>query len=239
MYRFIALSSGSEIGCKALLIASGVSVRRLDVPGVDQLMGAGVYYGAALTEAQNYRGAHVFVVGGANSAGQAALFFSRYASKVTILVRSGSLGYGMSQYLVDQVERTPNIEVLLNTEVLEVCGQNHLEELLIVNRETGVECRVPAAAMFIFIGAVPHTDILGDLVERDAAGFILTGPDLLHSGKRPPGWPLKRDPYLLETSCPGVFAAGDVRHGSVKRVATAVGEGAVSIALVHQYLRSV
>jgi thioredoxin reductase (NADPH) len=211
----------------------------LDAPGVDRLTGAGIYYGAALTEAANYRGKQIFIIGGANSAGQAAVYFSRYASKVVMLVRSSSLGVGMSQYLIDQIENTPAIEVWLNMEVLEASGDGRLEELCVEDRATGEQKQVPADAVFIFIGAKPHTDMLGDLVKRDSAGFILTGPELLHENKPPEGWNLKRSPYLLETSCPGVFAAGDVRHGSVKRVASAAGEGAVAIALVHLYLKTV
>jgi thioredoxin reductase (NADPH) len=227
------------ISCKALLVASGVSVRRLEVPGVDKFTGAGVYYGAALTEAAFYRDRHIFVVGGANSAGQAAMYFSRTASRVTILVRSSSIAFGMSQYLVDQIAGMENIDVLTNVEVVEVRGEDRLEEICFLDSLTGSTQTLPAAALFIFIGAEPHTEMVGDLVERDNAGFILTGPELMHDGHRPRGWSLKRDPYFLETSCPGVFAAGDVRHGSIKRVASAVGEGAVAIALVHQYLKTV
>lgn len=238
-YRYIKLASGGEISCHALVIASGVSVRRLDAPGVEGLTGAGVYYGAALTEAAFYHGQDVFIIGGANSAGQAAVFFSRYARTVTMLVRSSSLSFGMSQYLIDQIAAIPNIIVRPNAEVVEVRGNGRLESICVADRETNDIQACPAAAMFIFIGAAPRTEMVGNLVERDPAGFILTGPDLIKDGARPKGWILKRDPYLLETSCPGIFAAGDVRHGSVKRVATSVGEGAVSIALVHQYLKTV
>jgi thioredoxin reductase (NADPH) len=203
------------------------------------LTGAGVYYGASLTEAANFQGKEVFVVGGANSAGQAAVYFSRYASRVTMLVRSSAIEYGMSQYLVDQIKAVKNIRVLLDSEVSEVCGKDRLEEVVVANRSNGQSERMPTAAMFVFIGAMPHTQKIGELVECDPAGFILTGPDLMHEGKRPKGWTLNRDPFLLETSIPGIFAAGDVRHGSVKRVATAVGEGAISTALVHQYLKTV
>lgn len=238
-YRYIKLESGREIGCKALIISTGVSVRRLPAAGIDRLMGAGVYYGAALTEAAFYRDRQIFIVGGANSAGQAAVYFSRYASKVIMLIRESSLAVGMSQYLIDQVENSPAIEVWLNTEVVEASGDGRLEELCLIERTTGEERQVPADAVFIFVGAKPHTDMLGDLVKRDPAGFILTGPDLMKENRPPEGWNLKRSPYLLETSCPGVFAAGDVRHGSIKRVASAAGEGAVAIALVHLYLKTV
>jgi thioredoxin reductase (NADPH) len=238
-YRFIRMQDGSEISCHALLIASGVSVRRLVVPGVERLTGAGVYYGAALTEAAYYRDQDVAIVGGANSAGQAAIFFSRYARSVFMLVRGSSLEMGMSQYLVDQIRALPNVEPIFQSEVIEVKGQNRLEEICVQNRLNDEIHTIPASAMFIFIGAVPRTDMVADLVERDSAGFILTGPDLLRKGKRPSSWSLKRDPYLLETSCPGIFAAGDVRHGSIKRVGAAVGEGAVTIAFVHQYLKTV
>lgn len=238
-YRFIKLQSGAEVSCHALLIATGVSVRRLQVPGEEALTGAGVYYGAALTEAAFYRDQHIFVLGGGNSAGQAAMFFSRYASKVTILVRSSSLKIGMSQYLVDQIMGTENIEVLCNVEVLELSGGRHLEAILITNRENGAIQNLPAAALFIFIGAEPHTDLVAGVVERDSSGYILTGPDLLKNGRRPAGWTLQRDPFFLETSVSGIFAAGDVRHGSIKRMATAVGEGAMAVALIHQYLKTV
>jgi thioredoxin reductase (NADPH) len=238
-YKYVKMGGGEELTCHALVLAMGVSVRRLEIPGVEDLTGAGVYYGAALTEAANYRGQDVFIVGGGNSAGQAAMYFSGYARRVYLMVRSSSLGFGMSHYLVEQIQATPTIEVRYNADVVEAYGKNKLEGICVQNKDSGENETLPGAAMFIFIGAVPHTEIVEGVVERDRPGFILTGNDLVKNGRRPRGWNLKRDPYLLETSSPGIFAAGDVRHGSVKRVASAVGEGAVSIALVHQYLKTV
>jgi thioredoxin reductase (NADPH) len=238
-YRFVTLGDGTELACRALVLATGVTVRKLDVPGVEALTGAGIYYGAALTEAAYYRGEHVFVVGGANSAGQGAMFFSRYASKVTMLVRGSSLGKSMSQYLIDQIEATENIEVMLRTEVIEAKGKERLEAITIMNKDTDQTATVPAAAMFLFIGAVPHSDLVAGVVERNRAGFVVTGSDLTPNGHRPKNWTLKRDPYLLETSVPGIFAAGDIRQGAVRRVASAVGQGAVAISLIHQHLKTV
>ncbi len=238
-YRFVTLGDGTELSCHALLIATGVSVRKLELEGIDRLTGAGVYYGAALTEAAHYRDEEVFVVGGANSAGQGAMFFSRYASKVTMLVRSSALEKGMSQYLVDQIYARENIEVRTRTEVVGVHGEQKLEALTVRDNETGETVQQPAAALFIFIGAVPHSELVAGVVERDRAGFILTGEDLIHNGRRAQSWVLRRDPFLLETSVPGIFAAGDIRHGAVRRVATAVGEGAMVVNFVHQYLKTV
>lgn len=238
-YRIIKLADGSEISCHALMIASGVQWRRLEAPGIDRLQGAGVYYGGGATEALSCKGEIVYVVGGANSAGQAAMNFSKYAEKVVILVRGSSLSSTMSQYLIEQVQRTPNIQVWTNACVAEVHGNSHLEEVSVLCSDTGKIERVPASSMFIFIGALPQTDWLGDLVERDERGFILTGPDLIREGNRPRGWTLERDPFLLETNIPGVFAVGDVRHGSVKRVASGVGEGSVAVQFIHQYLSKV
>jgi thioredoxin reductase (NADPH) len=238
-YRIVVLGDGTELTCRALVLATGVTVRKLDVPGVEALTGAGIYYGAALTEAAYYRGGHVFVVGGANSAGQGAMFFSRYARQVTMLVRGTSLNNSMSQYLIDQIDATENIDVRLRAEVVEAKGNDRLEAITILDKETGRTETVPAAALFLFIGAVPHSELVADVVERDAAGFILTGPDLLRNGSRPENWTLKRDPYLLETSMPGIFAAGDIRKGVVRRVASAVGQGSIAVSMIHQYLKTI
>ena len=238
-YRFVTLNDGTELSCKALIVATGVSLKRLEVPGIEKLTGAGVYYGAALTEAASYRGQQVFVVGGANSAGQAAMFFSRYASQVTMLVRGDSLTRSMSAYLIDQIDSTANIDVLTNAVVVEALGTDKLEAIKIEDSTTGAVSEVPAAALFIFIGARSHSDILADVVKCNQAGFILTGSDLIRNGERPPGWKEKRDPALMETSIPGIFAAGDVREGATRRVASAVGEGAIAVSLVHQYLKTV
>jgi thioredoxin reductase (NADPH) len=238
-YRMVVLGDGTELGCKAIVIATGVTTRRLDVPGAEKLTGAGIYYGAALAEAANYKGKPVFVVGGANSAGQGAMFFSRFASKVTMLVRGSSLEKGMSQYLVDQINNQPNIDVCTRTTVVEAHGSQSLKSITIQNSETGVSETIPAGAVFLFIGAVPHSDMVAGVVECNRAGFILTGTNFVKNGRRPKGWSLKRDPFLLETSVPGIFAAGDIRQGAVRRVASAVGEGAVTVGQIHQYLKTV
>ena len=238
-YRIIKLADGSEISCHALMIASGVQWRRLEAPGIDRLQGAGVYYGGGATEALSCKGETVYVVGGANSAGQAAMNFARYADRVVILVRGDSLSSTMSQYLIDQIKEMPNIEVWAHATLSEAHGDTHLEEISVLCSDTGKLERVLASAMFIFIGALPRTDWLGSLVERDDRGFLLTGPDLIRDGQRPKGWALDRDPFLLETNVPGLFAVGDVRHGSVKRVASGVGEGSVAVQFIHQYLSKV
>jgi len=238
-YRIIKLADNSEISCHALMIATGVQWRRLDAPGIDRLQGAGVYYGGGTTEALSCKGETVYVVGGANSAGQAAMNFSKYAGKVVILVRGDSLSSTMSQYLIDQIKETPNIQLWTHASVAEVHGDTHLEEISVLCSDTNKVERVPAGSMFIFIGALPRTDWLGDSIARDDRGFILTGPDLMQGGERPKGWTLDRIPFLLETNVPGVFAVGDVRHGSVKRVASGVGEGSVAVQFIHQYLSKV
>jgi thioredoxin reductase (NADPH) len=233
-YRIVTLADGSSINCHTLLIATGVSYRKLDIPGVQQLTGAGVYYGAAMTEAMACRGEEVYIVGGANSAGQAAMYFSRYASKVIMLVRGDSLAKSMSHYLIDQINATPNIQVRTNTTVVEAHGETSLSALTIADLRAGTTERVPATGLFIFIGAMPRTDWLAGVVERDANGFILAGPDLVHDGRRPRGF--DREPFLLETSVPGIYVAGDVRSSSVKRVASSVGEGSIAIQFIHRYL---
>jgi thioredoxin reductase (NADPH) len=238
-YRFVTLTDGSEVSCHALLIATGVSYRKLDVPGVESLTGAGVYYGAAITEALACRDRDVFVLGAGNSAGQAAIHLSRYASSVTMLVRGASLAGTMSRYLVSQIEAHEKITVSPRTTVVGVTGDSSLEEIAIKDPTTGDVRSVPAFALFIFIGATPHTEWVADVLERDSSGFILTGPGLLRGDRRLKGWHLDRDPFLLETNVPGVFAAGDVRHRSVKRVASAVGEGSMVVQFVHQYLSRV
>ena len=238
-YRIVKLADGNEISCHALMIASGVQWRRLETPGVDRLQGAGVYYGGGATEALSCKGEIVYVVGGANSAGQAAMNFARYADRVVILVRGDSLASTMSQYLIDQIKVTPNIQLWTHATVAEVHGETHLEEISVMCSDTNTVERVPASAMFIFIGALPRTDWLADTIERDERGFVLTGPDVMKSGERPKGWTPDRDPFLLETNVPGIFAVGDVRHGSVKRVASGVGEGSVAVQFIHQYLSKV
>lgn len=235
-YRVVKLSTGQELVSHSVVIASGVQWRRLDIPGMERLTGAGVYYGAANTEASLCRGEDIYIVGGANSAGQAAVHFSQYARSVKMLVRADSLSRSMSHYLVERIETLPNIKVEPYTEVIEVHGDERLTGLTIRHHDTKTEERRSAGALFIFIGAEPRTDWLEGTVCRDGKGFILTGLNLMSDGKRPPGWTLDRDPALLETNVPGVFAVGDVRNGAVRRVANSVGEGSIVLYFVHQYL---
>jgi len=236
-YRVVTLANGTEVSAYTVVLAQGVAVRMLDVPGIEQLTGCGVFYGAAMTEAATYRDRPVCVVGGANSAGQGALFFSRYASDVTMLVRGESLKASMSQYLIDRIEAAPNIEVVTGVEVCEVHGDQSISEVELRDCATGEQRSIAPAAMFIFIGSAPHTGILAGLVELDDKGYVLTGSDL--GSGRPAGWTPDRDPYPLETNIPGIFAVGDVRAGSGKRVAAAVGEGSGCVNMVHRYLATV
>jgi thioredoxin reductase (NADPH) len=234
-YRILTLGDGSELSTKALLVATGVSYRLLDVPGAESLTGAGIYYGSSLDDANSCRDEDVYIVGAGNSAGQAAVYFSALARQVVMLVRGSSLSATMSQYLIDQIAATPNIRVETNARVIGCGGEDRLDCISVEYGDGRTEQR-QVSSLFVFIGAVPRTDWLADLVQRDKNGFILTGPDLVHDGKRPTGWSLDRDPYLLEASVPGIFCAGDVRHQSIKRVASAVGEGSIAVQFTHQYL---
>ncbi len=237
----VTLSDGSELRAHGVLLATGVEWRRLDVPGIYKLVGAGVYYGGTLAEVFFCRDEDIHIVGGANAAGQAAMHFSRYARMVTMLVRGESLDEGMSRYLIDQIQKTRNINVRLRTTVIAVHGEKRLEAITIFDATKNEKQTIPTNALFIFIGALPHTEWLEPVVARDDHGFILTGPDLPHghgNGHVPKGWTLNRDPFWLESSQPGIFVVGDVRHGSVKRVAAGVGEGATAVQFIHQYLAS-
>ena len=234
--RAVRFADGGEVVAHGVLLSTGISYRKLEVAGADALTGRGVFYGSAATEAPACFGEDVYVVGAANSAGQAAVFLSRHARRVTLLVRSDDLGRSMSYYLVRQIEELPNIEVRLTTQVIGVHGDDHLEELTLCNTSEGTRETVSAGYLFAFIGAEPRTDWLEGVIERDPRGFVLTGPDLVLGRQRPRGWDLDRDPYYLEASASGVFAAGDVRANSIKRVASAVGEGAMAIQLLHTYL---
>ena len=228
----VVLDGGQVVDTRAIILATGVAWRSLWVPGAEPLVGKGIYYGAARTEAMGVRGKDVFLIGGGNSAGQAAMFFADYAQRVTLLIRASSLERGMSQYLIDQLRTKANISVCLNCSVTAVHGDSHLEAISVCDSQSGIEKRLNTDALFVFIGADAKTDWLPGTIACDDRGYLLTGLDALQSGK----WTIKRDPYLLETSVPGVFAAGDVRHGSIKRVASGVGEGSMAIAFVHQYL---
>lgn len=237
-YRVTVLEDGTEVTSKAVLIATGARFRRLEVPGIDKFIGAGVYYGAAYTEALNYKDQPVFVIGGANAAGQGAMYLSRFASKVYQLVRRET-GVTMSRHLIEAEDANPKIERLLATEVVAINGEpGRLESIEVLNRKTGERSTLPGAAMFVFIGAVPQSEVVKNLVMVDEKGFILTGTDLMQGGKRPRGWPLDRDPMILETSVPGIFAAGDVRLGTTHRVATATGDGGIANGAIEGYLNS-
>jgi thioredoxin reductase (NADPH) len=238
-YRVTSLQDGGRLSSHAVLIATGVQWRKLNVPGADRLTGAGIYYGAGAFEAASCKDEDVFVIGGANSAGQAAMNFAGYARRVIMLVRGESLSTSMSKYLIDECARKPNIEVQYGVQLVEAHGADRLEAISVRCDRTGEVDKTPAFSVFVFIGAEPGTDWLEGVVARDGRGFILTGSDLFLNGQRPKGWLLDRDPTLLETSLPGVFAVGDVRHGSVKRVASGVGEGSIAIQFVHQYLAKV
>jgi thioredoxin reductase (NADPH) len=236
--RVVHFADGGEVAAHTVVLATGVDYHRLQMPEADRLTGLGVFYGSSATEAVSCADQDVYVVGGGNSAGQAAVYLARHARRVTLLVRSDGLERSMSYYLIRQIRETPNVEVRVNTEVVGMAGGEHLERLRLCDTATGTVAEVSASFLFVFIGAAPCTEWLDGVVERDAEGFVVTGADLLVGGKRPTGWPLDRDPYHLEGSVPGIFAAGDVRANSVKRVASAVGEGAMAIQLVHRYLEA-
>ena len=234
--RVVTLSDGTEIGAHAVLITTGIAFRKIEAPGIEELNGAGVYYYAPMTEALSYRDMDIYIVGGANSAGQAAIYFSQFARSVTMLVRGRSLSSGMSQYLEDQIKASKNISVRLSSSVAAVTGKDHVESITIRNIATNESETVPASALFIYAGAVPHTDWLAGVVEVDEQGYVFSGTHLMRDGKKPKNWTLDRDPFYLETSVPGIFVAGDVRHRSAKGVTSGVGEGAMAVKLVHEYL---
>jgi thioredoxin reductase (NADPH) len=239
-YRIVRLSGGDELRAYSVLIATGVWYSRLEAPGVEKLSGRGIYYGAAMTEAKSCEGKAVVIVGAGNSAGQAAVYFGQHSCEVHLVVRGSSLGAKMSQYLVERIENDSKMHVHLDTEIAEAHGDEYLQAVTCVNRRNGEKQKIETPALFIFIGATPQTDWLGDAVKRDSKGFIASGPALAEGeSRRPRGWAPDRDPFLLETSVPGVFVAGDVRHQSVKRVAAAVGEGSIAVQFVHEYLREV
>ena len=235
-YRIVKLSDGTEVSCHALLVATGASFHTLKMPGAAELTGAGIYYGAAYTEAMNYKDQDVFVVGGANSAAQGAIYLSQFARKVRVLIRGPKAT--ASKYLIDALEQNPKIDLMYNTDLIEVLGKNTLEEIIVRDTATNTTQTFHASAMFVFIGVRPQSRLVSDLVKRSDRGYIFTGPDLIVDKKPPPGWILERDPFLLETSVPGIFAAGDVRFGTNHRVASAVGEGAIAFALMKEYLKA-
>ena len=237
-YRFVTLADGSELCCHTLIIATGVAYRKLNIPGCERLTSAGIYYGSAMTEALACQGENVYIVGAGNSSGQAAIHLSKYARSVTLIIRGDSLNKNMSKYLIDQIEETDNIAVKQSTQIVGVVGQDKLEGITLTNLATGKVDTVPTNALFNFIGATPHTNWLQDVVQRNEQGFILTGLNTMKNGAPPKGWTLERNPFLLETNVPGIFAIGDVRYQSVKRVASAVGEGATVVQFIHQYLAS-
>ena len=236
--RTLTFDDGGEVSAHSIVLATGVAYRPLIAQGIAELTGSGVYYGSASTEGPLCKGTDVYIIGGANSAGQAALFFSRYASTVTLLVRGDSLEASMSYYLIQQLNGIDNVRVRTRCEVISAHGEGHLQAITICDGKNGRETTVECGYLFVFIGAEPRTDWLGTAVARDEKGFVYTGPDLLRNGTRPPGWDRDRDPFYLECSVPGIFAAGDVRANSVKRVASAVGEGAMAVTLVHRYLEA-
>jgi thioredoxin reductase (NADPH) len=236
-YRLVTLDDGTEVSCEALIVATGVQYRRLEVDGIEPLVGIGVFYGAAITEAIACRGQRVAVVGGGNSAGQAAVYLSQFAASVTLLVRGGRIEGGMSAYLVEQLRARPNVEIRLGSSVVAIRGTSSLDAILIEDSAAGTRSEEAVDALFLFIGALPRTEWLDGLVERDGAGYIVTGPALSRaSDGRVAGWPLTREPFLLETNVPGILAAGDVRSRSIKRIASGVGEGAMAVQFVHQHL---
>jgi thioredoxin reductase (NADPH) len=239
-YRVVRLSNGKEVWAFSVVLTTGLSVRMLEVPGIEPLLGRGIYYGASLSEAAVFKDQDICIIGGANSAGQGALFFATYARKVTIIIRAADLSPAMSHYLVERVRATKNIDVITRTEVAGVCGNGCLQQVVLRNLESGEERRLDSAAMFIYIGTAPRTDFVAGILERNDKGFIVTGPDLVreHNG-RPRGWTLDRDPLMFETNIPGVFAAGDVRAGANRRVAAAVGEGSAAIYSIRKYLETV
>ncbi|HEY3853202.1 MAG TPA: FAD-dependent oxidoreductase [Verrucomicrobiae bacterium] len=235
--RVVRMADGAEIVGRAVLIASGIAYRKLDIPGSEELLGAGVYYYAPMSDAMSYRDGDIYIVGGANSAGQAAMYFSKFAKQVTIVVRGEALSTTMSQYLEDQIAATKNISILTNSNVVAVSGANHCESVTIRNRKTGEQVEHPANALLIYAGALPRTEWLAGVVERDELGYVISGQHLIQgAGGHPKGWTLDRPPFYLETSVPGIFVAGDVRHRSAKGVTSGVGEGAMSVKLVHEYL---